>query len=252
MKATVFVVCHKPYWVSEEACYLPIQVGSAEAWRDGLLSDRTGDSISAKNPHYCELTAVYWAWKNSTAEACGLVHYRRYFAERRWGAKRERILRASTLERLLETTDILLPTPRNYFIESTYSQYAHAHHAIDLDVTRQILSERYPQMLPAFDRVMASSKGHRFNLFVMKRPLFDRYCTWLFDVLFELEKRLDISTYSSYDARVFGFVGERLLDVWIEAEGLSYKELPVVHLEPQRWGRKIVNFLKRKFGLKEV
>ncbi len=251
-KTAILVALHKPYWVSPERCYLPIQVGHAERLQDILVRDNTGDSISVKNPNYCELTALYWAWKNHAAEVYGLVHYRRYFAERRLGSKRQRILSASTLARLLETTDLILPKPRNYFIESTYSHYAHAHHAIDLDVTRQILSERYPEMLHAFDTVMASSKGHRFNLFIMKRPLFERYCTWLFAVLFELERRLDISTYSAYDARVFGFVAERLLDVWVLSERLSYRELPVVYLESQHWGRKIVAFLKRKMGMKKV
>ena len=94
---------------------------------------------------------------------------------------------------------------------------------------------------------MKSTKGHRFNMLVMKRPLLDRYCAWLFDVLFELEKRLDISAYSSYDRRVFGFVGERLLDVWIRANGIPYAELPVLHTESQHWPTKIIRFLKRRF-----
>ena len=81
----------------------------------------------------------------------------------------------------------------------------------------------------------------------MKRPVLDAYCTWLFDVLFELERRLDISSYSAYDARVFGFIGERLLDVWLRARGISFAEMPVVHLEGQRWPAKIAAFLLRKF-----
>ena len=84
-------------------------------------------------------------------------------------------------------------------------------------------------------------------MLVMKHPLLDRYCTWLFDILFELEKRLDISAYSEYDRRVFGFVGERLLDVWIRANGIRCAELPVLHTESQHWPKKIFNFLRRKF-----
>ena len=109
-------------------------------------------------------------------------------------------------------------------------------HAADLDITREIIAERYPEYLEAFDATMKSTKGHRFNMLVMKRPLLDRYCNWLFDILFELEKRLDISDYSAYDRRVFGFVGERLLDVWIRANDIPY-------VEPT----KIIRFLKRKF-----
>ena len=84
-------------------------------------------------------------------------------------------------------------------------------------------------------------------MLVMKREVLDAYCTWLFDILFELERRLDISSYSTNDARVFGFVAERLLDVWLVATGRSCAELPVRNLESQHWPRKIVNFLLRKF-----
>jgi hypothetical protein len=84
-------------------------------------------------------------------------------------------------------------------------------------------------------------------MMVMHRPLFDNYCTWLFDILFELEKRLNIASYSAYDQRVFGFVAERLLDVYIETKNIQYTELPVLHTESQHWPTKIMRFLKRKF-----
>ena len=93
---------------------------------------------------------------------------------------------------------------------------------------------------------MKRTIGHRFNMFIMKRDKFDAYCAWLFDILFELEKRLDISQYSVYDARVFGFVAERLLDVWIETNGYDYQELPYVFMEKQNWLVKGTNFVKRK------
>ena len=63
----------------------------------------------------------------------------------------------------------------------------------------------------------------------------------------ELERRLDISSYSPYDARVFGFVGERLLDVYVTAQKVPFAEFPVRNLESQHWPRKILNFLRRKF-----
>ena len=167
------------------------------------------------------------------------------------GDKFARILSSKEAKRVLSLTDIVLPKPRNYFIETNYSQYVHAHHAEDLDTTRKIIEEMYPDYLPAYDSVMKSTKGHRFNMFIMKREYFDAYCAWLFDILFELEKRLDISSYSPYDARVFGFVSERLLDVWIETKDISYKELPCMFMENQNWFVKGGNFLLRKIGIKK-
>ena len=237
MTLRIVVAAHKPYPMPSGDAYLPVQVGAAgKPPIAGFRCDDEGENISARNANWCELTGLYWAWKNLEADAIGLVHYRRHFR-----AAPERIAA------LLERHDVILPRKRNYFIETNYSQYAHAHHAVDLDLTRTIIAERHPECVSAFDCVMKRTSGHRFNMLVMKREALDAYCMWLFDILFELERRLDISSYSANDARVFGFVAERLLDVWLEATGRSCAELPVRNLESQHWPRKIVNFLLRKF-----
>ncbi len=231
------IATHKPYSMPDGPAYLPLHVGAADKTSFGFARDDDGDNISVRNATFCELTGLYWAWKNLPDEdAIGLLHYRRHFR-----ATPEEIAAA------LEKVPCVLPKRRNYFIETTYSQYVHAHHAEDLDLTRRILEERHPGFVAAFDAVMKSTRGHRFNMMVMKRPLFDDYCAWLFDVLFELERRLDISSYSDYDKRVFGFVAERLLDVYVRAKGVRYAEMPVLHLESQHWPRKITAFLNRKF-----
>jgi len=92
--------------------------------------------------------------------------------------------------------------------------------------------------------------GHRFNMLVMRRDLLDAYCTWLFDILFALEERLDISDYDAYNARVFGFIAERLLDVWIETNRVLYTEMPVKNTESQHWLRKGSAFILRKIGIR--
>lgn len=232
----------------EDAVYLPIQAGAVlHQPLPGMLKDSSGSHISEKNRNYCELTAVYWAWKNLDVDYVGLNHYRRYFAGKRFGRKWDRIADRKNLEAALAKAPVILPRKRNYYIETNYSQYIHAHHREDLDTTRQILQEFHPQYVPAFDAVMSRTSGHRFNMFVMRRDYFEKYCSWLFAVLFELEKQLDISGYSAYDQRVFGFVAERLMDVWIETEGVPYTEMPVVFTEKQNWLKKGSAFLLRKF-----
>ena len=252
MTIRVAVAAHKPYRMPKDGVYLPLQVGaagkppiSAPEGGGDFARDDSGENISARNANWCELTGLYWMWRNLDADALGLVHYRRHFRGARGEAS------GAELEKALSSADVVLPRKRNYFIETTYSQYVHAHHAQDLDVTRCIIAERCAGFLPAFDASMKSTKGHRFNMFVMRRPLFLEYCDWLFGVLFELERRLDISGYSPYDARVFGFVGERLLDVWLgqkasEPGGVRVAEMPVMHLESQHWPTKIASFLRRK------
>jgi hypothetical protein len=113
-----------------------------------------------------------------------------------------------------------------------------------------ILEAKWPTYVPAFDGTLSRTSGHRFNMFIMKREILDAYCTWLFAVLAELEEKLDISEYNSNDQRVFGFVAERLLDVWIETEQIPYRECPVIHMESQHWLKKGSAFLRRKFSSK--
>ncbi len=248
MNIKLVVATHKQYTMPDDEIYLPVHAGAAGKESLGYVGDDTGDNISDRNKNYCELTALYWAWKNLDADYIGLVHYRRHFtAKGAAGGKFDRILTGEQLEKLLGNTDVIVPVPRNYYIETNYSQYAHAHHAVDLDTTRQILLEKHPAYVDAFDTSMNSTVGHRFNMFIMKRDRFDAYCSWLFDVLFELEGRLDISEYSAYDSRVFGFVSERLLDVWLNANGISYIEQPYIFMEKQNWLTKGMAFLKRKF-----
>lgn len=250
MNIQILVAFHKPFSVSPYTCYLPIEVGAAlrQNHIDDFVRDDTGENISEKNKNYCELTAAYWAWKNIEADAVGLVHYRRYFGKKSlFESKLSRIANTADYEKILSHKTAVLPCQRHYFIETGYSQYVHAHHKKDLALTRDILCEKYPEYLPAYDHWMNQTHGHRFNMFVMKKAAFNSYCEWLFSVLFELEERLDISEYDAYNQRVFGFVGERLLDCWIETNQIDYEEIPVVNLENQHWGHKILNFLKRKF-----
>ena len=88
-------------------------------------------------------------------------------------------------------------------------------------------------------------------MFVMRRRELDAWCAWLFPVLFEVESRLDISSYDAYNARVFGFLAERLLDVWIETNRVPYTELPVLNTESQHWIKKGTAFIRRKITYKK-
>ncbi len=249
----IVVSIHKPYPFSVSLPYIPVQVGNAPLIDPSYLRDNTGDNIADKNPTFCELTALYWAWKNLDTDVLGLCHYRRYFGSPLTAfscvekEKKEQILTGPQIEIMLKGYDVILPKKRHYWIETRESQYAHAHHIEDLRMTEAVLQEKCPEYLPAWKQMLSSRSGHICNMFVMRKELVNEYCSWLFDILFEVEKRLDISAYSDNDKRVFGFLGERLLDVWIETKGLRYTEVPMINLESQHWPKKIYRFLCRKF-----
>lgn len=231
--------------------YMPIHVGREGKDNLGYVGDNTGENISIKNPNYCELTGLYWAWKNLDCEYIGLCHYRRYFAHKSKSSKledkKQAIFTRDDYERLLQQYDVILPKKRNYFIETVRSQYEHAHNKRDLDEIEKIIKMQYPSYIEAFEKVMNSRKLHIYNMFVMNKALFDEYCTWLFDILFTLEKRIDITNYDKYNARVFGFLSERLFNIWLEKKQLKIKTVNVVFLEKINWVKKGKDFLKRKF-----
>lgn len=239
----IYIAAHKEFTAPEDPVYLPIFLGrSAEKGFAGA-ADNTGDNISEKNPFFCELTGIYWIWKNApSTDFVGLVHYRRYFCDK----ESKGILTGDKARELMGEYDVILPKKRCYYIETCYSHYKHAHNIYDLDSARDVLSELHPDYVESFDRVMSQRSVYIYNMFIMKHALFADYCDWLFSILFELEKRIDISNYDAYNSRVFGFIAERLFNVWLARQQLKTVELPVVFTEKQNVPLKYVKFFVRK------
>lgn len=247
MKIQLYIAMHKPYRTPEDGMYVPLQVGAAQHEHFLAVRDEGGeDQISDKNGTFCELTGLYWMRRNADGDAIGLAHYRRHFMAEKGKDAWSSVLTQAQAERLLGGYDALLPKKRHYVIETNWSQYAHAHYEQDLITTREVLGALCPEYVPAFDETMKRRSGHRFNMMLMRRAQFEQYCDWLFPILFELERRIDIKDYDAYNRRVFGFIGERLLDVWVQTVGLRYREIPVIDMEPVNWRKKGSAFVMRK------
>lgn len=253
MNTKILIAAHKKYQMPNDSMYLPLYVG-AEGKNpiEGFTPDNTGDNISSKNPFYCELTGLYWAWKNLDADYIGLCHYRRYFSACKKIPKTEEekfkvVLSSDQCQKLLKETDIILPKARNYYIETIYNHYKHTMYVEPLDITGQILNEKYPEYSKEFENLKHTTKMHAFNMFIMKKSVLDSYCAWLFDILGEVEKRVDTSQYSDFHKRFFGRISERLLDVWIRTNKLSYAEIPVIDMQNINWANKIKSFIIAKF-----
>lgn len=249
MKVKVLVAAHKNYKMPTDPLYLPVFVGK-EIHPDvnhTFQGDNTGDNISSKNPTYNELTAIYWGWKNLDVDAMGLVHYRRYLSlnhRKSLGS----VLTEKQVQQLLSNNDIILPPKRRYYIETNESHYLHAHHHEPFNVMRQVIEKKYPEYASSFNNVMKRTWAHMFNMFIMKKQPLDEYCTWMFDVLSEVENRIDISSYSTYEKRVYGFLSELLLDVWLDQHP-QYQtvEVKYVFMEHTNWFKKGGKFVLRKF-----
>ena len=252
MDIKILIAMHKSYTVPKDSIYLPLHVGKLGKPNLGLLGDDSGDNISAKNPYFCELTGIYWAWKNLAADYVGLCHYRRHFTLSKKHPKEEQskfdvLLTTQQAKALLQENDIILPKKRKYYIETLYKHYAHTLHVEPLNETEKIIEEKYPKYLYEFKRLNKRTSAHMFNMFIMKKEYFDAYCEWLFDILFELENRFDPAQYDSFHARYLGRVSELLLDVWINTNKLSYKEIPFIEMQGVNLFKKATAFLEAKF-----
>lgn len=248
MNIKIMIASHKQYHMPTDDIYIPVRVGSKKASEDfGYTRDDSGDNISEKNPFFCELTAIYWGWKNLDADYVGLAHYRRHFSCKKTDWKYNSIMTSEQASKICEKYDVIVPKKRRYVIETLFSHYMHTHDVTHLELTREIIKDRHPEYLKSFDQGMKRRSAHMFNMFVMKKDVFDKYCTWLFDILFELEKMVDTSQLSPFDARLFGRVSELLLDVWLMHNNIKYKEVGFVQLGDENWVKKIKSFIFAKF-----
>lgn len=260
-RTKIIVVTHKKYRMPRNSIYVPLYVGAAGKNITGYCRDDSGDNISSKNPYFCELTGLYWAWKNLDFDYLGLTHYRRYFTLKRWAGirtyrssiqeKMKYILNEEEVTQLEAEYDIIVPRKRRYIIETLYSHYAHSHYSVHLDLVRDIISEKYAEYLPAFDRAVKQRSGHMFNMFIMKKVLVEQYCAWLFDILFGLEDRVDADELSPFQRRLYGRVSEIIFNAWllyqIDTCHVKVKSIPCLFMEPVKFRKKTIAFLKAKF-----
>lgn len=221
-KDHIFVAVHKPCsWIPQG--YEPVQAGAKGKKHFYSLTDDTGDNISDKNSEYCEMTVLYWIWKNTKSDSVGLVHYRRFFFPNTWSCSPRKILSKDYLIEKLGDNDILVPKPYVHRKKTVKSVYASAHHISDLEICRDYIAKSTPEYLQYFDSFINGKKISYFNMFVAKRHVFESYMQWVFPILDYCYERIDISQYDTYNRRVIGFIAERLFNVWLLANANRYK-----------------------------
>lgn len=224
--------------------YLPVHAGKALAMCDipGTIGDNTGDSISARNSIYSDVSVHYWAWKNLPVDVryVGLNQYRRYFD---FELPVARVTQNPTeffahehptpdFEAIFEHYDVVLGAPMRHSCNNNYEQYVIHHQGESLLATRQVITDRHPDFLADFDQVMFHENSFwADNMFVFPRAIFDRYSAWLFDILLEVERRLDIRKDNAYWSRVLGFLSERMMTIYVRHFSLKVKEVALVFVD---------------------
>jgi len=227
-KLTILVACHKPDQVYKDEVYIPIHVGRAvSAVKDqmkDIIGDDTGENISQKNPNYCELTAQYWAWKNIQSEYVGLCHYRRYF---------ERRLSCQNIDNILGSRcDVILAEPI-YERRTVGTRLIMTTSAEDVYIFIECFRKLHPDCMESFMKILSGVEVVRFNMFVMRKPLFDDFAEWQFPVFEEMEKHVRLSSYSR-QRRLYGYLAEVMLAVYCHHNGLRVHYEPVVSMIGER------------------
>ncbi len=157
---------------------------------------------------------------------------------------------------VMEDWDVLIPchVPSNG--KSIRQQYAEEHIASDLEHAYEILCEKYPHMKETADEVLndPDSLGCFANVIVCRKTLFDEYASWLFDILFEVERRIhaDVLTRDEYQQRAYGFLAERLMNIFIvhkkKTMNMQVCEVPILKAteDPREWRRYLNKLVKHK------
>ena len=110
----IIIATHKKYKMPEDGMYIPLHVGAALSTEDfGFEKDNTGENISELNKGFCELTGLYWAWKNLDTDYIGLAHYRRHFSKNK-KAGFEGILTCEEIKEYLGQKKVFVPKKRKY------------------------------------------------------------------------------------------------------------------------------------------
>ena len=221
MDQRIYVIAHKKYAMPADELYIPLQVGVTEENNFFELRDNTGDNISKKNLNYCELTGLYWIWKNVKCDIAGLCHYRRYFRAD------QKLLAQESVETMMQDYDIILPNSSFFHGNTVLEQFKEFHDEKNILECGNVIKEKYPEDYDAFIWCINCNFMSVGNMIIAKKEVLDEYCSWLFDILFEVEKHLNLDSYDEYQRRMMGFLSERLIRVWILNRNYKVFENPI-------------------------
>lgn len=221
-----------------------------------FLRDDTGENISDKKEHFSELTVMYWAWKNVDADYYGLCHYRRYFSFADSRKQKDLIpyidrdihpkgqgfyvypyitnravelfgLDEMSMRHKIEQSDVILREPVDVRkLENLgYTKAIHGrekntalHNFKDVGKLIQIIHEKYPEYDQTVQEYYDGPYGQWFDCFIMKKEIFQPFCAWLFDILFELERRIDFTAYNYQQIRAAAYLSEDLFGIYFKRQ----------------------------------
>lgn len=182
---------------------IPIQVGAALTDKKLFsIRDDEGKNISIKNPQYCELTALYWIWKNDKSKYAGLSHYRRRFK-----------INEEQVDQLVSSDiDVVFTIPVLNF-PNVKHQYFTDHSENDWKFMLNAIRNLCPEYLDTACKFQNGIYYYAYNMLIARKEILNEYCEWLFPILFYCEKNIGVKN-DTYQNRYVGFLAERLMTIY--------------------------------------
>ena len=220
----IYVISHKPFKMVESEIFTPIYTKREIVPNEhNILCSDEGDNIASENSLYAEFSTYYWVWKNrKIPKYVGFFQYRRYisFKDNVTGTNNLSEVTAkygwdaAGLESILEDCDVLVPTSLNFRmfgLGNMWTQHNMWHKGLYLNAALEIIKEKYPSYEEDCFTALLSTEVYYINLFIMRGDLFDRYMTWIMDILGEVKKRLN----PEQNVKDFAYLGERLFNIFL-------------------------------------
>lgn len=248
-KIKIFVAAHKQFnSLFLPDIYTPIQVGAQNSKnKTDFLKDDTFDNISYDNSQFCELTGLYWGWKNCAAEISGLCHYRRYFIKKNAWHSKSNILDEKSIYKYLSKKKIIIPELSYRIISNPklYKEKPKSEQDYFLVELEKIILEKYPEYKESWVKYTYKNKVSWGNMFISSKKIYDSYCSWVFPILFELEDKL--KNENKLVPRLMGFLSEITMCVWIDHNFMKNEicYLPVINTEIKEKASFLKNILRK-------
>ena len=253
MNNKIIVVTHKDYQMPNDSLYMPICVGTGlEILSNKFQPDNKGDNISEKNSTYCELTAIYWAWKNISVDNVGVAHYRRYFTMSKGARAVDKVLTSEQFKKLFDEygQDTIFVTPARHYMESIENHYIHSRkgyeeiHSKDIQRLKKAIHECDSSYDESAKKVLSGNSAHMLNMFFSSKENFDAYCEWLFPVI---DKVVELSVDREDQRRYAGALSEFCLDIWAQKNLKRVVEVALLETEKSSFIKRFVGYIKRRF-----
>lgn len=140
------------------------------------IRDDTGENISDRNRMYCEMTAVYWMWKNTKHDWVGVEHYRRHLLV--------------IPEMLIDDVDVIMPLPYMCYPHEM-AQFLRFTTQDVLKALLRALNDLHPNEYEEYLKILYGKYQYTYNLVCARKEVFDAYCSWFFEITEYMEKMTD-------------------------------------------------------------